>query len=231
MVEIHIFLEGIATNDSEEVNTVDRSTDFRRAFHQLLSQSIENELITLSIEPATNWKAAAKTYIKHKQKTGKNYCLLIDLDGTIENKPKRLNESLVGMQETLADFPNEVFFMIQEMEAWILSQPNVIEIYAENKGFKRKLLKHVREHHFLRVHPIEITKPSDKIKTIFREYFEESRERKGRIKEKAADYHKTKTAPDLIRLLDFQKLTEIFEDAKNLQTLIKEIDMGYGNQL
>lgn len=141
MVEIHIFIEGIATNDSEDVNTVDRSAEFRRAFHKLLSQSINDELITLSIEPATNWKAAAKTYIKHKQKADKNYCLLIDLDGKNNTKSNRLNDILGGMNETLAHFPNDVFFMVQEMEAWILSQPNVIEIYADSKEYKRKLKK------------------------------------------------------------------------------------------
>ena len=224
MVAVHIFVEGIATTDNANVNTVGRSTAFRSAFHQLLSQSIENEEVTLSVEPATGWKAAAKTYIRHKQKAEKNYCLLIDLDGTIDHKTVRLNEDLVGMQETLADFPNEVFFMVQEMEAWILSQPYVIETYADNNDYKRKLEKTVAEHHFLKVHPTEISKPSDKIETIFREYFEEWNERKGKIK--AAKYHKTKIAPDLIGMLDFQKLTETFEDAKNLQKLIKEMDKG-----
>ena len=166
MVKIHIFLEGFAIDDNEDVITVDRSPDFRRAFSQLLSQSTENELVKLSIEPATNWKAAAKTYIRHKQKNDKNYSLLIDLDGNLETKPKRLTESLVGMEETLSYFPNEVFFMVQEMEAWILSQPDVIENYANDKGYKRKLEKKVREHHFLRGRPSEISKPSEKIKTI-----------------------------------------------------------------
>ena len=224
MVAVHIFVEGIATFDSNDVNTIDRSAEFRRAFHKLLSQSIENEQIALSIEPATGWKAAAKTYIRHKQKGDKSYCLLIDLDGRIDQKPIRLNESLTGMDEILADFQNEVFFMVQEMEAWILSQPDVIENYANDKGYKRKLEKKVKEHHFLRVHPIEISKPSEKIKTIFREYFEEQIERKSQIKIKAVEYHKTKIAPDLIEMLDFQKLTETFEDAKNLQNLIKGFD-------
>ena len=226
MVAVHIFIEGIATNDSNDVNTVDRSTEFRRAFHKLFSQSIENELIELSIEPATGWKAAAKTYIRHKQKGDKNYCLLIDLDGTIDHKPIRLNEILVGMEETLSHYPSEVFFMVQEMEAWILSQPNAIETYADDQGYKRKLEKEVREHHFLRVHPIEISKPSEKIKTIFREYFKEEIERKSKIKIKPVNYHKTKIAPDLIKMLDFQKLTETFEDAKNLQNLIRGLDIN-----
>ena len=226
MVAVHIFVEGIGT-DNADVNTVDRSAAFRRAFHELLSQSIENEEVTLSVEPARGWKAAAKTYIRHKQKAEKNYCLLIDLDATIDHKTVRLNENLVGIQETLADFPNEVFFMVQEMEAWILSQPNVIETYADNNDYKRKLEKTVAEHHFLKVPPIEISKPSDKIKTIFKEYFEEWNERKG--KNKAAKYHKTKIAPDLIGMLDFQKLTETFEDAKNLQKLIKQMENTEGS--
>lgn len=226
MVAVHIFVEGIATFDSNDVNTVDRSTEFRRAFHKLLSQSIENEQIELSIEPATGWKAAAKTYIRHKQKGDKSYCLLIDLDGRIDQKPIRLNESLVGIDETLADYQNEVFFMVQEMEAWILSQPDVIENYADNNGYQKKLEKKVSEHQFLRVHPIEISKPSEKIKTIFREYFQEKTERKGNIKVKAVSYHKTKIAPDLIEMLDFQKLTETFDDAKNFQNLICGFDIN-----
>ena len=225
MVAVHTFVEGVATFDSDDVNTVDRSTEFRRAFHKLFSQSIENERISLSIEPATGWKAAAKTYIRHKQKGDKSYCLLIDLDGKIETKPKMLNESLDGMEENLAHFQNEVFFMVQEMEAWILSQPDVIEVYADNKGYRRKLEKKVSEHHFLRVHPIEISKPSEKIKTIFREYFEEQIIRSSKTKIKAVEYHKTKIAPDLINMLDFQKLTKTFDDAKNLQSLIKGFDV------
>ena len=69
-------------------------------------------------------------------------------------------------------------------------------------------------------------KPSEKIKTIFREYFEEKIERKNKIKIKAADYHKTKVAPELIEILDFQQLTETFEDAKSLQNLIRGFEIN-----
>ena len=96
-----------------------------------------------------------------------NAVLLIDLDAAKEEKDKRLNENYKNF-----DTP-KIFFMIQEMEAWIISQPDKIEEFGENEGLERKKTdKGIKNSSLLKgKHPEQIRKPSEKLDTILRQYF------------------------------------------------------------
>lgn len=120
MVDIKIVIEGgVLPNDNISAATFNNSEKLREAFHKLLCRVVKPEKFNLIIEIGASYKNAAKSFKKHAL-IDNDISLLIDLDGTTPSKDERLNELEIN------EFRNRVFFMIQEMEAWILSQPEVI---------------------------------------------------------------------------------------------------------
>jgi hypothetical protein len=111
------------------------------------------------------------------------------------------------------NFRDAVFFMIQKMESWILSQPEVI----------------IREYQHLKHHPKlegklselqsrEITTllhPDDILSTLIG-YFEE--EKKGKLQK--VKYHKIRTSSILLPKLSLVRLMQDFQD---VQRLVDEI--------
>jgi hypothetical protein len=69
----------------------------------------------------------------------------------------------------LSNEKDQVFFMVQEMEAWMLSQPNKIEFFCLDTGLIRKREdERITDNQLLKGKCLEeIEKPSGKLNTIF----------------------------------------------------------------
>ncbi len=130
MVTITIFVEGGEPSGNLSAMTVDNSLLFRENFHKLFSQTFGESGYNISVRPFGSVHQAKETlgFIQNKNIQA---VLLIDLDAPKAEREKRL--TYYKPFDT-----SNLFFMIQEMEAWILSQPEVIEKYAEDEEFKRK---------------------------------------------------------------------------------------------
>ena len=89
-----------------------------------------------------------------------------------------------------------MFFMIQEMEAWFLKYPECMEKWAQKEGYNRQDKgEDISQHSLLKGKVIEeISKPSEKIRTLMKKYF-----KKGK---KGASYGKLKTSPGLLDEID-----------------------------
>jgi len=113
--------------------------------------------------------------------------------------------------------------MIQEMEAWILSQIDKIEEFGRNEGLIRKRDNEAINNNALikNKHPEQINKPSEKLDTILRQYFDIVKIRQGKERKKGKRYSKAKDGPKLIGLLDLQTLMPDFDEAKKLVDYIK----------
>ena len=213
MVEIRICLEGgVLPNSNTSAATINNSEKLREAFHKLLSVVIDPVEFNLIVEIGAGYKNAANVFKKYAILD--NYtCLLIDLDGSISFKEEKLNEL------ELIDSAQCVFFMVQEMEAWILSQPDVIEKCYNERYIKNRVNLNLLELEpgLFNIHPEQITKPSDKLRIILGRYYSEM---KGVIKKKKK-YGKLKDAPLLIAHLDLNKLIGTFVDTKLLIEHIK----------
>ena len=86
-----------------------------------------------------------------------------------------------------------IFFMVQEMEAWFLSQPNVLDdFYNHNISIK------------IRRNPAEIENPSDKLFELTKNL------------PKKDPYHKVRHGVALLKLLDLNELMKTFHDVKRL---------------
>lgn len=213
MVTITIYLEGgVLPSLNDAAQTTNNSTRLREAFSKLLRQVFLEEDYNLEIKPSGGYKSAAKRF-KELREDEKETVLLIDLDALKTEKPKKLEEL------DLVDYVNEVFFMIQEMEAWILSQPDKIEQFAQEEQFVIKNVnKKVEDNLLIKGKNIEeIQKPSGRLQTIFEQHFQVVKQQRGKApKVKKRGYGKLKDAPSLLELLDLNTLRKSFEDVENL---------------
>ena len=71
-------------------------------------------------------------------------------------------------------------------------------------------------------HPEQINKPSEKLDTIFRQYFDVVKIRRGFERKIGKRYSKAFDGPKLIGLLDLQTLMQYFDEAKRLIDYIKK---------
>jgi len=113
--------------------------------------------------------------------------LLIDLD---EKENIRFDDL---KKNNLSNKSDLVFYMIQEMEAWFLSQPEILDDYYSGK-ISKKIPKGLAS---------AISKPSDLLYKITKS-------------SKKKKYHKVVHAVDLLQKLDATKLMVDFEDFKRL---------------
>lgn len=197
------------------VLTVDNSPIFRENFHKLFSQELPTTEFNLQIKPFGSITQAKKK-LEQIETQGINAVLLIDLDAPPAKRKERLNQ-YKPFDTT------KIFFMIQEMEAWILSQVDKIEEFGKTEGLIRKKANEAIKNNSLikNKHPEQINKPSEKLDTILRQYFDVVKIRRGKEQKKGKRYSKVKDGPRLIGLLNLSILMQDFDEAKRLVDYIK----------
>ncbi|WP_084071013.1 DUF4276 family protein [Desulfocicer vacuolatum] len=216
MVEITIFVEGVNSINSS-VLTADSSMFFRENFHKLFSQQLhptEFDLKIISFGSVTQ----TKSKLSHIESRGLNGVILIDLDAQKEEKNDRLNDNYSEFNTDI------IFFMIQEMEAWILSQTDKIEIFGKNENLIRKRDGIISDNQLIKnKHPETIKKPSKKLDTILRQCFDVLKVKGSKKRVTGKRYLKSKDAPKLIGLLDLSELMKTFDEVDRLVNHIKSL--------
>jgi hypothetical protein len=164
-----------------------RNGNLRQGFHKLLEQQLKGKMPRIVMGDGKN--QAIKKFLNYSNDRFPG--LLIDLDKKESFKEDDLKKN------KLYDKSVFVYYMVQEMEAWFLSQPKILDSY-----YSEKISKKIPNRPAM-----EISKPSDLLYQITKT----SKKRK---------YHKVVHAVDLLQNLDAKKLMEDFEDFKSLiQTL------------
>ncbi|MCP4651914.1 MAG: DUF4276 family protein [Candidatus Omnitrophica bacterium] len=214
MVTITIYIEGIQS-DNPAVLTVDNSAVFRENFHKLFPQRLSPAKFNLRIRPFGTITKAGKM-LRNIETQGINAALLVDLDAPKEERDERLNHYKPSDA-------TKIFFMIQEMEAWILSQVDKIEKFGENEGLIRKKADSaINDNPLLKEkHPEQINKPSEKLDTILRQYFDDVKIRRNKERKTGKRYSKAKDGPKLIGMLELEVLIQYFDEAKRLVDYIE----------
>jgi hypothetical protein len=217
MVRITIYIEGSTTlpHDSAEVQIVDNSAFFRESFSKLFAKKINPAAIDLVIQPIGPITQAEK-YLQKIEKDKIDGVLLIDLDA-----PKSEISNRKKSYEPLDT--SKIFFMIQEMEAWIISQISCLELYAKQEGYIRKREgEDISDNSLIKNrNPEEISKPSAVLDTLFRQYFDTQSSKGGVVRYKGKRYSKAKDSPNLISLLDMNSLISSFTDVAALVVYIE----------
>lgn len=204
MVEITIYMEGgVLANPNNLASTMSNSQRLRESFNKLFRQIFTIEDFNLKVEMGGGEKQAAK-FFKDSIEKGEDAVLLLDVYAH-KDKATKLQDF------ELTDYQLNIFFMVKEMEAWILSQLNVIEEFGVLENLKRQHPgKALEDHKSLKGKKvIEIDKPSDVLKVLLGRYFENNKGKKQK-------YGKLKNSPTMVNLLDLSVLRKSFEDVDNL---------------
>jgi len=205
MTDILIMVEGGSFEQPKKTRLL------RNAIRKLLAQKISTQEINLIVDPRSGDRRVAKDF----KIAPENALLLVDMDGTatkLENRLKYLN---IEQEHT----ENRVFFMIQKMEAWILSQPDILQEYVKKEYLtykRRREEKAIEDDDILKnKHPQDIEEPDKKLHILLGRYFLEKDKKKVKYESKLT------TGAALLELLDIQKLSNTFTDVKKLLEAIE----------
>jgi len=199
VVTIKIYIEGgVLENKNTPSLAISNTNILRQSFYELLTQQFSPYDFNLVIKMGSGEKQTVK-FLKN---SSVDAIALIDLD----HKDKK--DKLATLEAS--DFAKQIFFMVQTMEAWILSQPDKIELYGKNEYLTRvKSNSLIEEDKSIKdKHPESLIHPDAILKTILKRYFKQGNRKKG--------YGKLKDAPKFINLLELDKLVATFEDVRNM---------------
>lgn len=225
MVEVTIIIEGgVINTDTTDVLTVDNSQALRQSLNRIFSELI-NEEVSIIVQEAGGYKSAAKLFANN---ANRNVFLYVDLDDEKTNTAawfKKLEARNPQNSIVISDEKKQnVFFMIQEMEAWMLKQPLAIESWGQTNGYERLYPNEtIAKHSLIAGKDIEsISKPSEKLKILIRHFFRNNYNGK----KKKIQYGKLKSAPGLLDHIEAIKLLMADEELQRFCRIVQE-----GNQV
>ena len=172
MIMVTVFIEGSSN---------DKNGNLRQGFGKLFEQKLKGRMPKIILGDDKH-----STIRKFKgDKLSEKKLILIDLDANEVNRDTQLKE--LGLDKAYT------FFMIQELEAWFISQSEILESYYDI-DLKNKIQNK---------DPKTISNPSDLLADLTK-------------KTKKGEYHKVKHATDLLKKLSLPPLEKSFEDVKKL---------------
>lgn len=172
----YLFIEG---------TTETSNGSLREGFHRLIEQKVKGNMPTISM-------GEDKIRTINKFKSSNNSKILCDLDAPLTEKENDLKE------HGLIEYRCSVFYMVQEMESWFLSQPEILDRFY-NKSISTKLPKK---------HAGEFSKPDEELQRLTKDTTK-------------GTYHKVNHGVQLLKLLDADKLCKDFPDFKRLIEKLK----------
>ncbi len=208
MVTINILVEGgLGKNDPQRNNpkTFSNHNSLRQAFTKLFEKIVNQQVRTVIylLGPVGNERNIANKSLQFYWR---------DLD-----RPSTEKETV--RQNVLQNIPSlneeQVYFFIQEVEAWILSQFDTLQIplYTIKPG--------ILQHSMLQQygHPQEIPAPAEKLTKLADLFLSENRKPDDNFR-----YGKLKNAYQFIQELDIEQLKRDFEDVLVFSNLFRSIE-------
>jgi len=168
--------------------------NLRQGFENLLGKKLAGKLPRIRLGGGK--KNVADQYLNNDFK--RVSFLLFDLDGPEEKRKVDLQS------HGLSNHGDNVFYMIQEMESWFLSQPDVLDSYY-GKTITGKKISEI----MTKQSPAEIPTPKKEMKKITQNL------------NKGKEYQEVKHATELLKRLDATKLENDFPDFKRLIEQLK----------
>jgi hypothetical protein len=171
-----------------ELNTP--NGDLRQGFSKLLEQKLKGKLPRIILGEGK--KQTIDKFINNRLEA-KMFLLLVDLDGTED----KIDTDLV--EHALSERRENVFYMIQEMENWFLSQPKILdEFYGKDSVTKKKMSDKLPKKK-----AVDIENPDKELQRLTKTT-------------PRGEYHKITHAVELLKLLDASKLEVDFPEFKRL---------------
>ena len=224
---ISIIIEGgVLPGNNVSAATMDNVESLRQSLHRIFTKVLsDQEDISIKIIPQAGRKQSVKSYLV----AGEDAFLFVDLDMP-KTKKQQWFDNLANDTNKPISVPNEkkdnIFFMIQEMEAWILKQPEAIYKWAleYNNFLSKRPTENIADHTMLRNRNVEdIECPSSVLNRLITTFFEKDisgrqakEKRLGKVR-----YTKLKEGAELLDCLNVALLIAQDEELKRFKTLIE----------
>lgn len=220
---IRIIIEGGAlpnkndATDEKTIQTYDGSEVLREELKKFFTKALGVSNISVIVNYEGSNKNAAKVFVAQPEE---DY-LYTDLDDIPENRAEwfaKMEQDNIIIQD---ERKQDVFFWIQEMEAWFLKQPKCIEAWAAVRSIEIK--KSIDSDPLIAGKDIEhlSLKPSKIMKIIFKRDLKSTKKGKDG-KPLKVEYGKLRVAPRLIPYLNPQELITQDNELKAFVDSVKE---------
>lgn len=206
MVNLNIIVEGGTFDPNVGEETFNNVEALRESLNKFFSRLLKRDDISVRVDMGAGYRNSAKLFVKNT----KDHYLYVDSDDADTNKWfDRLDDADPAKAIVIPeDAKDKIFFMIQEMEAWFLKQPECLDRWGESQSFVRaKKETAIASDNQIAGKDIEsLSEPSKIVGVIVQRYFE-------RVlpngKKKKVKYGKLKSAPAIIDNLDEKALVAV----------------------
>ena len=219
MVIIRIVVEGGYQGHNADLITASNTESLRQSLHSFFSRLLARDDVSVVVVMGAGYRAAAKHFLQDMSASA----LFVDSDA-----PKsKLNDWFLRLESAdvkksilfTQERRQNVFFMVQEMEAWFLKQPECLEKWAERSNYSRRNQSAITEHSLIANKSVEdIQKPSVVLATLLKHFFER---RLDGEKRKLAAYGKLKTASLLLDCLDVALLEAQDSELQRFKNILR----------
>ena len=216
MVNLNIIVEGGTLDPNVSDDTFNNVEALRESLNKLFSRLLKRDDISVRVDIGAGYRNAARMFVKHAA----NHYLYVDSDDVDTDRwfDKLDNPDPTKAIVIPADAKDKVFFMIQEMEAWFLKQPECLDRWGKAQGYiRQKRGIEIAADNQIAGKDIEgLSKPSRIVGVIVQRYFE-------RVlpngKPQKVKYGKLKSAPGIIDQLDEQALVAVDKELLRFKVL------------
>lgn len=216
MVNLNIIVEGGTLDPNVSDDTFNNVEALRESLNKLFSRLLKRDDISVRVDIGAGYRNAARMFVKHAA----NHYLYVDSDDVDTDRwfDKLDNPDPNKAIVIPADAKDKVFFMIQEMEAWFLKQPECLDRWGKAQGYiRQKRGIEIAADNQIAGKDIEgLSKPSRIVGVIVQRYFE-------RVlpngKPQKVKYGKLKSAPGIIDQLDEQTLVAVDKELLRFKVL------------
>lgn len=216
MVNLNIIVEGGTLDPNVSDDTFNNVEALRESLNKLFSRLLKRDDISVRVDIGAGYRNAARMFVKHAA----NHYLYVDSDDVDTDRwfDKLDNPDPNKAIVIPADAKDKVFFMIQEMEAWFLKQPECLDRWGKAQGYiRQKRGIEIAADNQIAGKDIEgLSKPSRIVGVIVQRYFE-------RVlpngKPQKVKYGKLKSAPGILDQLDEQALVAVDKELLRFKVL------------
>jgi len=216
MVNLNIIVEGGTLDPNVSDDTFNNVEALRESLNKLFSRLLKRDDISVRVDIGAGYRNAARMFVKQAA----NHYLYVDSDDVDTDKWfVKLDNPDPGKAIVIpADAKDKVFFMIQEMEAWFLKQPDCLDRWGNAQGYirQKKGIEIAADNQIAGKDIEELPKPSKIVGVIVQRYFERvlSNGKSQKVK-----YGKLKSAPGIIDQLDEQALVAVDKELLRFKVL------------
>jgi len=216
MVNLNIIVEGGTLDPNVSDDTFNNVEALRESLNKLFSRLLKRDDISVRVDIGAGFRNAARMFVKQAA----NHYLYVDSDDVDTDKWfVKLDNPDPGKAIVIpADAKDKVFFMIQEMEAWFLKQPECLDRWGNAQGYIRQKqgIEIAADNQIAGKNIEELPKPSKIVGVIVQRYFERvlSNGKSQKVK-----YGKLKSAPGIIDQLDEQALVAVDKELLRFKVL------------